>query len=40
MTGADHVLSLRGIAKRFGTLVANDHIDLDLRRGEILALLG
>jgi general nucleoside transport system ATP-binding protein len=40
MTDADHVLSLRGIAKRFGTLVANDHIDLDLRRGEILALLG
>jgi simple sugar transport system ATP-binding protein len=34
------VLSLRGVTKRFGPLVANDAIDLDLRRGEILALLG
>jgi simple sugar transport system ATP-binding protein len=34
------VLSLEGITKRFGKLVANDHLDLDLRRGEILALLG
>jgi ABC-type uncharacterized transport system ATPase subunit len=34
------VLSLSGIGKRFGALVANQAIDLDLRRGEILALLG
>jgi general nucleoside transport system ATP-binding protein len=34
------VLSLQGVTKRFGPLVANDGIDLDLRRGEILALLG
>ena len=34
------VLSLTGITRRFGDLVANDAIDLDLRRGEILALLG
>jgi ABC-type uncharacterized transport system ATPase subunit len=34
------VLSLKGITKRFGPLTANDAIDLDLRRGEILALLG
>ena len=34
------VLKLAGIGKRFGALVANDAIDLDLRRGEILALLG
>jgi len=37
---APAVLSLRGITKRFGPLVANDAIDLELRRGEILALLG
>src|SRR5262245_61751340 len=34
------VLSLEGIGKSFGALVANDSIDLELRRGEILALLG
>lgn len=34
------VLSLKGIGKRFGALLANQNIDLDLRRGEILALLG
>jgi simple sugar transport system ATP-binding protein len=34
------VLRLEGITKRFGDLVANDAIDLDLRRGETLALLG
>jgi len=36
----DLVLRLRGITKQFGDLVANDAIDLDLARGEILALLG
>lgn len=34
------VLEMRGITKRFPGVLANDHIDLDLRRGEIHALLG
>jgi general nucleoside transport system ATP-binding protein len=34
------VLRLDGITKRFGNLVANDAISLDLHKGEIVALLG
>ena len=34
------LLRLAGITKRFGGLLANAAIDLDLRAGEILALLG
>ena len=34
------VLRLHGITKRFGPLLANDSISLDLARGEVLALLG
>ena len=33
-------IELKGITKRFGKVVANDSIDLALRRGEILSLLG
>lgn len=34
------LITLRGITKSFGKLVANDHIDLDVHSGEIHALLG
>ncbi|MEM5776798.1 MAG: ATP-binding cassette domain-containing protein, partial [Anaerolineaceae bacterium] len=34
------ILKLSGITKRFPGVLANDHIDLHLEDGEILALLG
>ena len=36
----DVVLRLNGITKRFGPLLANDAISLDVARGEVVALLG
>lgn len=34
------ILQLKGITKQFPGVLANDHIDLSLNKGEILALLG
>lgn len=35
-----NVLELRGITKRFPGVLANNKIDITLREGKILALLG
>ncbi len=34
------VLRLNGLSKRFGTVVANDAVSIELHRGEVLSLLG
>lgn len=40
MTDFDVVLSVKGITKSFGALIANDNISFDLHKGQVLALLG
>mgnify|MGYP001164691864 CR=1 FL=1 len=37
---ADTAISLRGVCKRFGSLLAVDGVDLDIRRGEVFGLIG
>ncbi|WP_136657286.1 ABC transporter ATP-binding protein [Nitratireductor sp. XY-223] len=37
---SEKVLSLNGLSKRFGSIVANKDVNLSLHRGEVLALLG
>jgi len=37
---AESLLSVRGLTKRFGGLVATDYVDLDVGDGETLAIIG
>ena len=38
--GEQKAIEMRGITKRFGSIIANEDVDLEVRRGEILAILG
>ena len=38
--GSEYAIELHNITKRFGSVVANNGVDLQLRKGEILSLLG
>src|SRR5512143_77870 len=37
---ADAMIEFRDVTKRYGALVANDHLSLTIRRGELMTLLG
>ncbi|MDL2272371.1 ABC transporter ATP-binding protein [Desulfovibrio sp. OttesenSCG-928-I05] len=37
---AENIISLRGVGNRFGSHVVHTELDLDVRRGEILGLIG
>jgi spermidine/putrescine ABC transporter ATP-binding subunit len=37
---ADAMIEFRDVTKRYGSLVANDHLTLTIRRGELMTLLG
>jgi len=39
-TSSNLIVEMKGIVKRFPGVLANDHVDFDLRAGEIHALLG
>jgi simple sugar transport system ATP-binding protein/site-specific DNA recombinase len=40
LTPPERVIEMKGITKEFGSFRANDNIDLDVKKGEIHALLG
>jgi general nucleoside transport system ATP-binding protein len=35
-----HIVEMKGITKQFGDVIANDHVEFYLRKGEVHALLG
>lgn len=37
---ASHVIEVRGLSNRFGAQVVHEHLDLDVPRGEVLAVIG
>ncbi|HEU4991993.1 MAG TPA: ATP-binding cassette domain-containing protein [Luteimonas sp.] len=40
MTGEEPIIRVRGLANRFGEQVVHENLDLDVRRGEILGVVG
>ncbi len=40
MTGAETVIEVRGLRNQFGAQVVHDDLDLDIRRGEIVGVVG
>lgn len=40
MSAADNIIEVRGLRNQFGPQVVHDALDLDVRRGEILSIVG
>jgi len=40
ITNSDTIIHFEGITKQFGTFTAVDHLDLEIKRGEIMGFLG
>lgn len=40
MSGSDNIIEVRGLENRFGDNVVHQNLELDVRRGEILAIVG
>ena len=40
MASDDHIIEVRGLRNSFGDQVVHEHLDLDVRRGEILGVVG
>lgn len=41
MTGTEQtIISVRGLVNRFGSQTVHENLDLDIRRGEIIAVVG
>ena len=38
--GEVNAIELKGITKRFGNVIANNNVDLSVKKGEILSVLG
>ena len=40
MSEREPIISVRGLTNRFGDAVIHENLDLDVRRGEILGVVG
>ncbi|MBU0836411.1 MAG: ATP-binding cassette domain-containing protein, partial [Gammaproteobacteria bacterium] len=40
MTSNDSLIQVRGLVNRFGSQTVHENLDLDIRRGEILGVVG
>ncbi|MDX5446672.1 MAG: ATP-binding cassette domain-containing protein [Zoogloeaceae bacterium] len=40
MSAPEHVIEVRGLVNRFGAQIVHDGLDLDVRRGEVLGVVG